>query len=56
VLSDVQIQLGMKQADLDEADAVCREPHAELAFWKAQAEHFRAQLLEQLRPRAIRDR
>jgi hypothetical protein len=55
-LDDVHIQLGMKQADLDEADALYREAYAELTFWRAQAEHLRAQLIEHLRTRARRDR
>lgn len=55
-LDDVRIQLQMKLAELDEADAWYREASAELIFWKAQAEHFRAQLLEHLRTRARRDR
>jgi hypothetical protein len=55
-LDDVRIQLGMKQAALDEADALYREAYAELTFWKAEAERFRTQLLEHLRTRARRDR
>lgn len=56
VLSDLQIQLGIKSADLDEADAMYREAYAELNFWKAQAEHLRAQLIKQLRTQARRNR
>jgi hypothetical protein len=56
VLSDVQIQLGMCAANLDEAHSMYLEAYAELTFWKAQAEHFRAQLLEHLRARARRER